>query len=95
MKPVLEQRLAKVVHPSLISFHHSFIADFQNSMAAFACHSFCPNAVTIENKFGLDPRPYAVSQPQLASEEFLWCVLIQVLGALNAIHTANFASKVR
>jgi PAB-dependent poly(A)-specific ribonuclease subunit 3 len=46
----------------------------------------------LESKFGFDPRVYP-SQAQAASEEFLWNFIIQIIGCLNAIHTAHLASK--
>jgi hypothetical protein len=45
IKPALEMKLARVAHPALVPFHHTFIAPFQNTQALFAVYTMYPDAV--------------------------------------------------
>lgn len=89
------QRWAKLLHPAIISLHDCFLSNG----AVFFVHEYYPSAISLSNRYlSVSERVWcegqnAVSSPPL-NEDILWCVAIQLLSGLQAIHGYDLSCRV-
>eukprot|EP00298_Acanthocystis_sp_HF-20_P006915 c16645_g1_i1.p1 GENE.c16645_g1_i1~~c16645_g1_i1.p1 ORF type:complete len:739 (-),score=276.62 c16645_g1_i1:38-2254(-) len=98
---ILKKRLSEISHPSLIKFSRYFLSsDFQNSPKLFMVYHYFPDSESLDRKFNFSTYKYRLSQqqqaglsPQFVPEDILWSLIVQMIGCLNAIHSANLAHR--
>lgn len=89
-------RWSKLIHPSIISLHDCYLSNG----AVFFVHEYYPSAISLYDRFlkvrGINATNSQNAVPGSApvAEDVLWCVLIQLLSALQAIHAYGLSCRV-